>query len=111
MCASPSSNGSIDVEIPSEKNRRDLGNFWLISALQWTSKSISVPLRFLAAPATSDRGHPIAAAAGSTRLFEGNRLLGELGSARQLDDHNVIEHEAPLTRGRPQLSGRGYVWA
>ena len=29
------------------------------------------------------------------RLFEGNRLLGELGSARQLDDHNVIEHEAP----------------
>ena len=28
-------------------------------------------------------------------MFEGNRLLGELGSARQLDDHNVIEHEAP----------------
>ena len=29
------------------------------------------------------------------RLFEDNRLLGELGSARQLDDHNLIEHEAP----------------
>jgi len=29
------------------------------------------------------------------RLLQGNRLLSELGSARQLDDHNVIEHEAP----------------
>ena len=49
----------------------------------------------LAAPATSNRGHPIAATTGGMRLFEGDRLLGELGSARQLDDHNVIEHEAP----------------
>ena len=91
MCASPSSNGLIDVEIvPTE-----IAKPFAISALQWTSKSISVPLGFLAAPATSYRGHPIAAAAGGMRLFEGNRLLGELGSARQLDDHNVIEHEAP----------------
>ena len=29
------------------------------------------------------------------RLLQGNRLLDELGSARQLDDHNLIEHEAP----------------
>ena len=91
MCASPSGNGLIDVEIvPTE-----IAKPFAISALQWTSKSISVPLGFLAAPATSYRGHPIAAAAGGMRLFEGNRLLGELGSARQLDDHNVIEHEAP----------------
>ena len=61
-------------------------------AVNWTSRG-----RWGSCGACHVRSwHPIAAAAGGTCLLQGNRFLGELGSARQLNDHNnVIEHEAP----------------
>ena len=96
MCASPFRNGSIDVGIV----QTEIAEPSAISALQWTSKSISVPLGFLAAPATSDRGHPTATVAIGMRSSMTNPCLAS--SARC---HIMIEHEGAGQPGKA-LAGK-----
>ena len=97
MCASPFRNGSIDVGIV----QTEIAEPSAISALQWTSKSISVPLGFLATPATSDRGHPTATVAIGMRSSMTNPCLAS--SARC---HIMIEHEGAGQGARGQGAPR-----